>query len=304
MATTYGNHGFNSKVSLGGNVVQYGVGDFNPAPVPVVPPQQQTLAFAFASDSADTYEYPRLGVAGSIDLNAVTLSNVSGLVWNLNNIGVAGTISVTYGDNLRVRINRTTAGQSASVSVVVEPSTATQTLSVPTTQWATWQDLSGLSPYPTEYENTKNALIALSGSDGVFQHSARSVETVTGPGWVEYKSNTYNTFFGLNYQGLTPTFPASHFSRMREALFITGNATTIYRNGVPQSNLVSGAGNFARKYRIRDTGFSIVYEYSIDEGATWTGSITSPQSYLSQSWQGDVCAQYLNAPIRGLQISL
>lgn len=303
MATTYGNHGFNSKVSLGGNAVQYGVGDYIPVPAPVLPAQTQTLAMAFGATSADTYEYARLGFAGEVDLNAAQLVNVATVAFYLNGALVTGIQTVTFGDNLRTIITRTTAGQSG-VSLAIVPEDAMQSIAVPTTQWATWQDLTGLSLDPNEYEDSKNGLVPLTGTDGVFQHSARSVELVSGPGWMEFQPTTYNVFYGLNYQGGSPTFPASHFSRMREALFITGNAATIYRNGSPQGSFVSGAGNFAKKYRIRDTGSSIVYEYSNDRGATWLGSLSSPQSYLSQPWQADVCGQFLNAPIRGVQLSL
>lgn len=160
-----------------------------------------------------------------------------------------------------------------------------------------WGDLandSSTQDYRIFY-NSGSSLVSSGTSSAAFQHSGRSVDTVTGPFTIVLEGTlAESAAFGLNNQ-TTATYPASRYSRSIHA-WVTTPATIsgaifsrVYESGVNIGiNKQWLASQAAVMLGIADTGSAIKYAYSLDEGATWIVSHTSAVAYVpGQVWKID-----------------
>ena len=164
-----------------------------------------------------------------------------------------------------------------------------------------WGDLAndGSTQDTTIFYNRGAALVGDATSAAAWQHSGRSVDTVTGPFTIVLEGTlAQNAAFGLNDEA-TATYPATRNPRTAfcfattQVAFTGAMTSRVLELGVAKTLYTWGATSAAPWLGICDNGTEIRYGYSLDQGATWVLLYTSLATYVpGQTYRIDAVMNY------------
>jgi hypothetical protein len=262
------------------------------------PPTVAPFEYDFAFDSQDRQDWYWLEPPGSVDLDAVTLTNISAVVWTLNGVVVTGVNAIVQDDVLRAEITRTTPAVFSKIEGSVTLSGTAINISAYDYIWTDWENLNNMSILADVYSD-HDALIS-GGAANVWDKSGTGKDKWTGAGRIEFLFRQ-NVFFGISTGAVT--YPATQYQRMQHSIYCINGVLQAREFGVLKASS-AGITKEGAIIAIEDTGAAVIYEYSDDNGATWTTFYTSAIVYVpSTLWYTDTVCRQPFTTISGIKVS-
>lgn len=286
------NQGGNARTAIAGEYVNL-----------YCPPSTITQDFTIRFPvSTGGYEIPRLRFAGQFDTSTAILTGLSSVSFYVNSVLVTGLVTLAIGDTLLIRAVLSTVVP-GSVLFSVTLANATVGENANTYLWEQWENLSNATILADEWVETNDSL-QFNGPTA-YDKGAIGKYQITGACTIEFGVTGLRMAGGLSSENPV-TFPATLWNRISHAwLIIYPNATIRELGAVPAlATTLSNTNILSYLFRVVDTGSAIEYQYSTDNGGSWTTHYTSPSAYtLNTVWHTDVVGYSEGSKLRGVKVT-